>query len=357
MSGTAAAPESGAPLEGAGVAVEPTESAFHRLTRSTVIVTFAALSAMIIGFAIKAPGQFDTWSNFRQLAQNVAILTVVSVGTTFVIATAGVDLSIPSGIVLGEVFAVKALGLIHVHGVGTAVDVAGTDSRATYILAALGGSLAAGLALGIVNGVAVGYMRIPPLLATLGTLGAGLGCGLLLQNGVNTATNALDPISTGHAIPGLPNLIPIAAIVVLLGVVLLNFSVFGRHTLAIGSNAEAARRVGIKVERHLLKVYVLGGMMSGFAGFLSLSYFTTTSLAGHSTDNLKAITAVALGGTSLFGGVASIIGTLIGVWIPAVLQNGFVIIGVEPYWQDVVVGFVLILTVWADQLRRRARQR
>jgi ribose transport system permease protein len=357
VSGTAAAPESGAPLEGAGVAVEPTESAFHRLTRSTVIVTFAALSAMIIGFAIKAPGQFDTWSNFRQLAQNVAILTVVSVGTTFVIATAGVDLSIPSGIVLGEVFAVKALGLIHVHGVGTAVDVAGTDSRATYILAALGGSLAAGLALGIVNGVAVGYMRIPPLLATLGTLGAGLGCGLLLQNGVNTATNALDPISTGHAIPGLPNLIPIAAIVVLLGVVLLNFSVFGRHTLAIGSNAEAARRVGIKVERHLLKVYVLGGMMSGFAGFLSLSYFTTTSLAGHSTDNLKAITAVALGGTSLFGGVASIIGTLIGVWIPAVLQNGFVIIGVEPYWQDVVVGFVLILTVWADQLRRRARQR
>jgi ribose transport system permease protein len=357
VSGTAAAPESGAPLEGAGVAVEPTESAFHRLTRSTVIVTFAALSAMIIGFAIKAPGQFDTWSNFRQLAQNVAILTVVSVGTTFVIATAGVDLSIPSGIVLGEVFAVKALGLIHIHGGGTAVDVAGTDSRASYILAALGGSLAAGLALGIVNGVAVGYMRIPPLLATLGTLGAGLGCALLLQNGVNTATYALDPISSGHAIPGLPNLIPIAAIVVLLGVVLLNFSVFGRHTLAIGSNAEAARRVGINVEQHLLRVYVLGGMMSGFAGFLSLSYFTTTSLAGHSTDNLKAITAVALGGTSLFGGVASIIGTLIGVWIPAVLQNGFVIIGVQPYWQDVVVGFVLILTVWADQLRRRARQR
>jgi len=357
VSGTAAAPGSGTPLEGAGVAVEPTESTFHRLTRSTVIVTFAALSAMIIGFAIKAPGQFDTWSNFRQLAQNVAILTVVSVGTTFVIATAGVDLSIPSGIVLGEVFAVKALALIHVHGGGTAVDVAGTDSKATYILVALCGALGAGLALGVVNGVAVGYMRIPPLLATLGTLGAGLGFALLLQNGVNTATNALDPISSGHAIAGLPNLIPIAAIVVVLGVVLLNFSVFGRHTLAIGSNAEAARRVGINVERHLLRVYVLGGMMSGFAGFLSLSYFTTTSLAGHSTDNLKAITAVALGGTSLFGGVASIIGTLIGVWIPAVLQNGFVIIGVQPYWQDVVVGFVLILTVWADQLRRRARQR
>jgi ribose transport system permease protein len=353
MSATRAA-SADAALEGAGTAVEPPESALRRLMRSTVIVTFAALAAIIIGFAAKAPGQFDTWSNFRQLAQNVAILTVVSVGTTFVIATAGVDLSIPSGIVLGEVFAVKALGLIHVSG-GTAVDVAGNESKAWYIIVALGGSLLAGLALGMVNGIAVGYMRIPPLLATLGTLGAGLGGALLLQNGVNTATYALDPISSGHAIPGVPNLIPVAALVVLLGVVLLNFSVFGRHTLAIGSNEEAARRVGIKVERHLLKVYMLGGLMSGFAGFLSLSYFTTTSLAGHSTDNLKAITAVALGGTSLFGGVATIIGTLIGVWIPAVLQNGFVIIGVQPYWQDVVVGFVLILTVWADQLRRRGR--
>jgi ribose transport system permease protein len=354
VSATPAASSADAQLEGAGIAVEPPESAFRRITRSTVIVTFAALAAIIVGFAAKAPGQFDTWSNFRQLAQNVAILTVVSVGTTFVIATAGVDLSIPSGIVLGEVFAVKALALIHITG-GTAVDVAGNESKAWYWLVALSGSLLAGLALGVVNGIAVGYMRIPPLLATLGTLGAGLGGALLLQNGVNTATYALDPISTGHAIPGIPNLIPIAALVVLLGFVLLNYSVFGRHTLAIGSNQEAARRVGIKVERHLLKVYIFGGVMSGFAGFLSLSYFTTTSLAGHSTDNLKAITAVALGGTSLFGGVATIIGTLIGVWIPAVLQNGFVIVGVQPYWQDVVVGFVLILTVWADQLRRRGR--
>ncbi len=354
MSTDPGAPAEAAP-EGAGTSVEPTESRLRGLVRSPVMVTFAALLTIIVGFAIKAQGQFDTTSNFRQLAQNVAILTVVSVGTTFVIATAGVDLSIPSGIVLGEVFAVKALGLIHVSGGGTAVDAAGNASSAKYIIVALCGSLVAGLALGLVNGFAVGYMRIPPLLATLGTLGAGLGCALLLQNGVNTATYALDPISTGHVIPSVPNMIVIAAVVVLLGFVLLKLSVFGRHTLAIGSNEEAARRVGIKVERHLLKVYVLGGVASGFAGFLSLSYFTTTSLAGHSTDNLKAITAVALGGTSLFGGTATIIGTLIGVWIPAVLQNGFVIVGVQPYWQDVVVGFVLILTVWADQIRRRGR--
>jgi ribose transport system permease protein len=237
-------------------------------------------------------------------------------------------------------------------GSGTAVDIDGTQTHTWYILFALCGSLLAGLALGLVNGIAVGYMRIPALLATLGTLGAGLGIALLLQNGVNTATYALDPVSSGHAIPSVPNLITIAALAVIVSAVMLNHSVFGRHTLAIGSNEEAARRVGIKVERHLVKVYALGGAMSGLAGFLSVSYFTTTSVSGHSTDNLHAITAVAIGGTSLFGGVATIIGSVIGVWIPAVLQNGFVIIGVQPYWQDVAVGFVLILAVWGDQLRR-----
>jgi ribose transport system permease protein len=340
-----------AQLEASGMAFEPPQTIWRRLLNSPVIVTFTALIAIIAAFSLKASGQFDTTANFRQLAQNVAILTVVSVGTTFVIATAGVDLSIPSGIVLGEVFAVKFLHLIPV-GSGTAVDIDGTQTHIWYILFALCGSLLAGLALGLVNGFAVGYMRIPALLATLGTLGAGLGIALLLQNGVNTATYALDPVSGGHAIPSVPNLITIAALAVILSAVLLNKSVFGRHTLAIGSNEEAARRVGIKVERHLLKVYALGGAMSGLAGFLSVSYFTTTSVSGHSTDNLHAITAVAIGGTSLFGGVATIIGSVIGVWIPAVLQNGFVIIGVQPYWQDVAVGFVLILAVWGDQLRR-----
>jgi ribose transport system permease protein len=342
--------------EAAGMAMDPAQTAFHRLLQSPVLLTFGALALIIVAFSIRANGAFDTTSNFRQLAQNVAILTVVSVGTTFVIATAGVDLSIPSGIVLGEVFAVKALHLIHVPGGGTAVDISGDQTKWWYILVALCASLLAGLALGLVNGFAVGYMRIPALLATLGTLGAGLGIGLLLQNGVNTATYALDPVSTGHMLPNVPNLITIAAAVVVFCVVLLNLSIFGRHTLAIGSNEEAARRVGIKVERHLLKVYAFGGLTSGLAGFLSLSYFGTTSVAGHSTDNLHAITAVAIGGTSLFGGVATIIGSVIGVWIPAVLQNGFVIVGVQPYWQDVAVGFVLILAVYGDQLRRRRRR-
>jgi len=339
---------------------EPTsvrESAARVLIRNPTIVTLAVLLVIIAAFSALAPGLFTQSSNFVQLAQNVAILTVVSVGTTFVIITAGVDLSIPSGIVLGEVFAVHALKLVNTGGATTAADVAADRTKFSYILVALAGALLAGLIIGSINGVVVAYLKVPPLLATLGTLGAGLGAALILQNGVNTATYALDPVGHGSLIPGVPNLIPIALLVVIAGFVLLHLAVFGRHTYAIGSNAEAARRAGINVERHLLKVYIIGGTTAGFAGFLSVAYFSTTSIGGHSTDNLQAITAVALGGTSLFGGIGSIIGTLIGVWIPAVLKNGFVIIGVQPYWQDVAVGLVLIVAVWFDQLRRRNRDR
>jgi len=341
------------------VAEEARPSLARRLAATPVIVTFLFLVVVMVAFSVAAPGTFATTSNIRQLAQNVAILTVVSVGTTFIIATAGIDLSIPSGIVLGEVFAVKALSFIHV-GSGTAVDANSDQTKLSYMLVALVGSLVAGLAIGLINGFTVGYMRIPPMLATLGTLGAGLGVALLMQNGVNIATYALNPVATGHVIPfasGFSNLVLIALVVVIVGFVGLHYTVFGRHTLAIGSNEEAARRVGIKVERHLLKVYVVGGLASGFAGYLSVAYFSTTSVAGHSTDNLQAITAVALGGTSLFGGIANVLGTLIGVWIPAVLQNGFVILGVQPYWQMVAVGFVLVFAVWLDQFRRRTRSR
>lgn len=342
--------------ESAGMAVDTRPVWWRRLLASPVLMTFFFLIVTMVIFTLLAPGTFNTVSNIQQLALNVAILTVVSVGTTFVIATAGIDLSIPSGIVLGEVFAVKALSLIQV-GSGTAADVSADQTKLWYIIVALAGSLTAGLILGLINGFTVGYLRIPPMLATLGTLGAGLGIALLMQNGVNIATYALNPVATGQLIPGLDNLILIGLIVVGLGYVGMHMAVFGRHTLAIGSSEEAARRVGLNVERHLLKVYTVGGLASGLGGFLAVAYFSTTSVAGHATDNLSAITAVALGGTSLFGGIATIIGTLIGVWIPAVLQNGFIIVGVQPYWQMVAVGAVLILAIYADQLRRRARNR
>lgn len=335
---------------------EPQRSRWRTLIASQVFITLGFLIALIVIFTIMAPDKFGTTKNLSLLAQNVAILTIVSIGTTFVIATGGIDLSIPSGIILGEVFAANALKLMPA-GDGYAIDIAASETTIPIILVALVGAVLAGFIIGAINGWLVAYLRIPPMLATLGTLGAGLGVALLIQKGVNVATYALAAVADNDIIPGISNLVLIALAVVVIGYIGMHLSVFGRHTLAIGSSEEAARRVGLNVQRHLLKVYIVGGVASGFAGFVSLSYFTTTSVGGHSTDNLQAITAVALGGTSLFGGVATIIGTVIGVFIPAVLQNGFIIIKVNPYWQLIAVGVVLVIAVAMDQWRRRGQNR
>ena len=141
------------------------------------------------------------------------------------------------------------------------------------------------------------------------------------------------------------------------GAVWLRLTRFGGYTYAVGSNIDAPLRAGIAVDRHLIKVYALAGGLSGLAGFVNLARFSTTTVAGHATDNLNAIAAVVIGGTSLFGGIGTIGGTVVGVFIPAVLSNGFVITGVSPFWQQVAVGAVLILAVYLDQLRRRTRFR
>jgi ribose transport system permease protein len=158
-------------------------------------------------------------------------------------------------------------------------------------------------------------------------------------------------------IGGIPWLVITSIVVAVAGGIVLAFTRFGRFTYAVGSSPEACRRAGINVSRHLLKVYALAGGLSGLAGFLSLARFATTTLSGHATDNMQTIAAVVIGGTSLFGGIGSMVGTAIGVFIPVVLLNGFIVIGMQPFWQQVAVGAVLVIAVYVDQLRRRMRDR
>ena len=128
---------------------------------------------------------------------------------------------------------------------------------------------------------------------------------------------------------------------------------FGRYTAAIGSNPEGTRRTGIDVDRHIIKVYGLAGLMAGVAAVLDLAIFTNTTSVAHQTDNLTAISAVVIGGTSVFGGVGSVLLSGVGAFIPTVLQNGLVIKDVQPFWQEVVVGATIIIAVYLDQVRRR----
>jgi ribose transport system permease protein len=186
-----------------------------------------------------------------------------------------------------------------------------------------------------------------------------LGAAQLITGGIDVVgvqTSFTNTIGFGRVFGQIPDLVLIAVAVAAAGGIALTMTRFGRYTLAVGSNPEAVRRAGINVDRHLIKVYLLMGTLAGFAGFLNLCRFSSTTIAGHSTDNLQAIAAVVLGGTSLFGGVGSAVGTLIGVLIPVTLNYGFVVIGVQPFWQTIAVGAVLIVAVYFDQLRRSRRQ-
>jgi ribose transport system permease protein len=201
--------------------------------------------------------------------------------------------------------------------------------------------------------------KIPPLIVTLGTLGMAWGLAQIISGGqdIRYIPSLLSSALGTGRIVGVPWLVIVAALVAAAGAIVLRLNRFGRYTLAIGSNKEAARRAGIPVDRHLIKVYALSGTLAGLGGVMALSYFTTTTISGHANDNLNAIAAVVIGGTSLAGGVGTVIGTTIGVFIPAVLQSGFIIIGLQSFWENVAVGAVLIVAVFIDQLRRNSRIR
>jgi ribose transport system permease protein len=303
------------------------------------------LVGLIAVFSLLEPDAFVDSANFRNIATDAAVLLVLATGMTYVIVTAGIDLSIGGVLVFSGVVAARAM-----NGAG--------GNNWGVITLGLVVALAAGLAWGVINGFLVSKGRIPPLIVTLGTLGMSLGAALVITGGVDEREvpfKLVTSIGTGRAFDQIPWLVIIAFAVALVFGVILASTRFGRFTYAVGSNVEAARRAGIPVDRHLIKVYALMGTLAGLAGFLSLARFSTTTIGGHDTDNLQAIAAVVIGGTSLFGGIGTMLGTVFGVFIPAVLQNGFIIVGVQVFWQQIAVGAVLIGAVYLDQLRRRSQ--
>ncbi|HZC39522.1 MAG TPA: ABC transporter permease [Streptosporangiaceae bacterium] len=312
--------------------------------------TWTLLALIVLGafFTIRAPGRFFTLSDFSLIAQNSAALLVMAVGQTFVILTAGIDLSVGAVLVLSGV--VADLYYIH-HGGNSASWV--TIAAGAVIGVATGGGW------GAVQGFLVAKARIVPLITTLAGFGAATGASYLITGGADFRTvpaRLVNTIGLG-GLGGLPWLIVISFATAIVFGLILAYTRFGRYTYAIGSSPVAAERAGIAVEWHLIKVYALGGALSGLAGIMSLANFNSTTIAGHSFDNLSVITAVVLGGASLFGGRGSMLGTVIGVFIPAVLLTGLVIINVNQYWQDVAIGLVLAAAVYLDQFRRRLRER
>jgi ribose transport system permease protein len=327
---------------------EESSSVLARLSRIQALQIIGVLALIVIIFSALKLHSFLTVFNVRGIVQDTSILAVLGVGMTFVIITGGIDLSVGSVLVFSGVVADKAMA-----------NVGGAQGW-TSALVGLLVAVVAGFAWGLLNGFFVAKAKVPPLIVTLGTLGAALGLAEVITGGVDLRdipTVMVNDIGFGNIVGQVPWLAVIAAIVVVLGIVLLHRTRFGLHTYAIGSNPEAGRRSGLNVPGQLMAIYAISGLLAGFAGWLNLAFYQSTTIGGQSTTNLVVITGVVIGGTSLFGGYGSIFGSIIGLFIPATLQDGFVIIGIQPFWQQVVVGAVLIAAVYVDQRRRTAALR
>jgi ribose transport system permease protein len=294
----------------------------------------------------------------------------MGLGQTFVIISSGIDLSV--GWVMGLSSVVSALVVVDLVAKGTAVELA--------ILIGFVAGVAAATLVGFINGLIIALLKVPPFIVTLGMSFIVRGVALLFSGGQTVAglppalrdvgNDSLfywiageggglfflnRPEVSGAQLRALDRILPwpviITAIVVAIAIFVLHKTQFGRHTYAIGGNKEASLRAGVPVDRHTIMLYMLSAATAGIAGFLHTARFTGGSPIAGDPLLLGSIAAVVIGGVSLFGGEGKISGTIIGALIIAVLQTGLVMLGVEAFWQFIVIGTVVILAVLIDQSR------
>lgn len=304
---------------------------------------FLALLLTMAFFTLKTD-RFLQAQNLSLVMQQVMVVGVLAIGQTLVILTAGIDLSCGT---------VMAFGQIVITKLAVAQGVAPLPALALGILACVG--------FGILNGGLVTGVRLPAFIVTLGTLNIAFALTHIVSNDLTFPGLPSELLFFGRTfrLAGADFTYGVVLMLVLYGVAwfALSQTAWGRHVYAVGDNREAARLTGIKTERVLLGVYALAGLTYGIAAMLLVA---RTELgdpnAGQTTENLDSITAVVLGGTSLFGGRGTVIGTLIGAMIVGVFRNGLTLIGVQVIYQYLVTGILVILAVSVDQVAHR-RQR
>lgn len=296
------------------------------------------LVLICILFSVLSPN-FLTPGNIVNIFRQASVNIVLATGMTFVILTGGIDLSVGS---ILAVSAVAALIVSLIPGLSWAAVIAG---------------LLTGLALGLLNGALIALLDVPPFIVTLGSLTALRGAAFLIANGTTVFNRDLNFAWIGNTYLGpFPWLVVIALLTVLASWFVLRQTVLGVQIYAVGGNERAARLTGIKVNRVLLFVYGVSGLLAGLAGIMSASrLYSATGTLGQGYE-LDAIAALILGGTSFTGGIGTIGGTLLGALIIAVLNNGLTLLNMSYFWQLVVKGLVIIVAVIIDRLRRRSRR-
>ena len=323
------------------------------------------LALLVVAASIGVPG-FFTRANFTTILLHVSINAILAVGLTYVIITAGIDLSVGSLVGLCGVLAAATLTDA---AVVRTLGPAGAAVAATFV------GLGVGALLGFVNGTLVASLRVAPFIVTLATMTVGRGAARLFTGGLPigfpdagdpdyagkvAALDALHLLGGGRLpLPGLPSGFPVPALVMLAliaaGAFVLSRTRFGRYVYAVGGNEEAARLSGIPVQRILLGVYVISGACAGLAAVLLVGQLRSGGPDTGTMYELNAIAAAVIGGTSLFGGVGSAWGALTGALLIGVLNNALDLLGVPSFWQEIAKGVIILLAVLFDVFMKSGR--
>jgi ribose/xylose/arabinose/galactoside ABC-type transport system permease subunit len=306
------------------------------------------LAVLVVILSVLRPNFLSAFNLFNVMRQ-ISFIGILAVGMTFVILTAGIDLSVGSLLAFSGIVCASVA-----KGSRSLLEGGVTDPGGARVLLAALAAILTGVIIGLLQGSLTARAGIPAFIVTLGGLGAWRGATLLWSNGQPISSFSDDFKFWGRGFIGpLPVPVIFFLAMVIIGQVILKYTQYGRWIYALGGNPEASRLSGLNVKMLISSVYVISGFCAGLAGFLLTSRLNSAEQVAGQGYELQAIAAVVIGGTSLFGGQGSMVGTLIGAMLIGVLNNGLVILNVSPYYQQIVIGAIIVLSVYIDQLAKQ----
>ncbi len=305
------------------------------------MLPFGSLILVIAILSLWQPDSFLTPDNFLNVLRRSSVYGIIAVGMTFVIISGGIDLSVGS-----------LLALCGMCAAGTMIGLGGEEPSVGMMAIGTAAGLLVGAVGGMISGTLITKLKLQPFIATLGAMSLYRGIALVMYDGQPINVSSYRYLGEGSLL-GIPISIVLFLVVIAFAGATLQFTRFGRHTYAIGSNVEAAHHAGVRVDRCLIGVYTLGGLLTGLGAMIAMSRTVSAQPTAGVGAELDVIAAVVIGGASLSGGSGTVTGTIIGTLLISFLRNGCTLVGVSTNAQLIVIGVVIVLAVAMDQFTRR----